>query len=342
MRSLEIKGKKSDSKIFIGESIKQLQSYMTDKSFALVVDKKVFSLYDEVLPTENVITINSSEESKTLKTVEKIYKKFLDFGLDRKSLVMGVGGGIICDVSGFAASTFMRGIEFGFVPTTLLAQVDASVGGKNGVNFDGYKNLVGTFTQPGFVLCDFEFLKTVPEKELKNGLAEIIKASAIADKHLFSYVEENFGLVLSLQRDALEKVVNDSLVIKANIVNSDETENNERKKLNFGHTVGHALEKTQKISHGEAVSIGMVFASRLSVAKGLLKESDAKRIEALLELVGLPTKIKFDKNSVVDAVFKDKKRTKESISFVLLSEIGNARIVEMQVKELEEALDDLC
>lgn len=342
MRQLEIKGKYSGSKVFIGESVKQLPNFLAGKNFAVIADKKVFSIYSEFLPFENVILLSGGEESKSLKIVENIYKKFLDFGLGRGSFVLGVGGGTICDVSGFAASTFLRGIQFGFVPTTLLAQADASVGGKNGVNFNGYKNIVGTFSQPEFVLCDFGFLKTLPAKELKNGLAEIIKAGAIADESLFCFVEENFGQILSLSGAALERAVNDSLAIKSNIVSSDETECHERKKLNFGHTIGHALEKTRKISHGAAVSIGMVFAARLSVQKGLLKEIDAKRVEALLERVGLPTAVNGGKNELIEAIFKDKKRIKKSISFVLLNEIGNAQVVELSLEELEAAIDDLC
>lgn len=339
---LEIKGNNSESKVLVGEPISQLKNYLPDNDFAVIADKKVFSLYKEILPGENTILINAVEEEKNLATVQKIYEKFLGFGLDRKSFVLGIGGGITCDVSGFAASTFLRGIRFGFVPTTLLSQVDAGIGGKNGVNFNGYKNIVGVFRQPEFILCDFEFLKTLPEKELKNGLAEIIKAGAIADGSLFSFVEKNFEQVLSLKSPAIEKAVIDSLAVKISIVNSDETESHERKKLNFGHTIAHALEKTQKIPHGEAVSIGMSFACRLSVAKGILKESEAKRIEGLLESVGLPTKTRLDKNSVIDAVFKDKKRSKENISFVLLKGIGNVQIVEISMQELEATINDLC
>ena len=177
-------------------------------------------------------------------------------------LIVAIGGGIVCDVAGFAASTYMRGLSFGFVPTTLLAQVDASVGGKNGVNLHGYKNLVGTFAQPGFVLCDPELLRTLPTEEVRNGFAEVIKQAAIGDALLFSFLEAGPDAALSLDRAAIDRIVYDCLKVKTNIVKEDELETGERRKLNFGHTVGHAVEKVHGLRHGEAVSIGMMAAAR--------------------------------------------------------------------------------
>ena len=245
----------------------------------IVTDGSVRSLYGDLFPPWEVIEIGIGERSKTLATVERIYEAFLQYEIDRSSFVVAIGGGLVCDVAGYAASTYLRGLRFGFVPTTLLAQVDASVGGKNGVNFKGYKNLVGTFTQPLFVLCDFALLKTLPEPELKNGFAEAIKTAAIGDAHLFSFLETAWKGALSLEPDVIERIVYDCLTVKSRIVSFDEREKGERRKLNFGHTVGHALEKVNHLRHGEAVSLGMVAAAKLSARRGFLTEDDVERLE---------------------------------------------------------------
>lgn len=343
MRRLEILTKNGNTKVLIGEALGQLREYANSDKTVIVTDKNILRLHkDELAKTGfDLIEIGFGEQAKNLKTAEGLYKKFLELELERNSLVIGVGGGIVCDVVGFAASTYLRGIRFGFVPTTLLAQADASIGGKNGVNFEGYKNLIGTFNQPEFVLCDLEMLKTLPVNELKAGMAEIIKHAIIADTELFSYIEENLERILSLHRTALEKIVYDSIAIKSNIVSADEKEKNERRKLNFGHTIGHAIEKNTAIIHGEAVSIGMVAASKISVEKGILAEKEFQRIELLLEKIGLPTslkELKLDKKKIVDAILKDKKRENEKIKFVLIEGIGRAVIEEIKIEELEKCL----
>jgi 3-dehydroquinate synthase len=219
--------------------------------------------------------------------------------------------------------------------------VDASVGGKNGVNFKGYKNLVGTFTQPQFVLCDFSVLRTLPAPELKNGFAEAIKTAAVGDAQLFSFLEATWKGALSLEPDLIERIVYDCLALKSRIVALDETEKGERRKLNFGHTVGHALEKVNRLRHGEAVSLGMVAAARLSARRGLLSRNDAGRIEALLSKFELPVRTHMDANLVRDALRRDKKRENEEIHFVLLDGIGNARVMPIGIHELDEVLNDL-
>jgi len=228
------------------------------------------------------------------------------------------------------------------VPTTLLALVDASVGGKNGVNYNGYKNLVGTFNQPEFVLCDFDFLRTLPYGELKNGIAEAIKSALVGDATLFSYIEDNKEEISLVNNDAIQRIVFDSLNVKIDIVSRDETEKGERRKLNFGHTIGHAIEKVVKIPHGEAISIGMVASARLSKRKGTLTEKDVKRIELLLSYLQLPIKYEAERSIIMDAVRKDKKREGENIHFVLLNGIRSSRIETISIDELQEVLFDLC
>ncbi|MFH1227896.1 MAG: 3-dehydroquinate synthase [Planctomycetota bacterium] len=341
MRVLKIKGRYGKSNIILGESITNLGKYCPSGKTVIITDRKVRNIYGNLFPAFDVIEIGAGEQSKTLDTAANIYKKFLELEVDRTSFVVGIGGGIVCDVTGFAASTYMRGIRFGFVPTTLLAQADASIGGKNGVNFMRYKNIIGAFNQPQFVLCDFRLLKTLQMRELKCGFAEIIKHAAIGDSALFAYLEKNRARLLSLPKDVIEKVLYNSVSVKAKIVSIDETEQSERRKLNFGHTFGHAIEKTAHIPHGEAISIGMTVAAKLSVFKGLLTKEDAHRIEALLRALDLPTRITADKNAVVDAIKKDKKRYGAKINFALLEGIGKAKIVGIKLTELESVANDL-
>jgi 3-dehydroquinate synthase len=249
-----------------------------------------------------------------------------------------MGGGIVCDIAGFVASTFLRGVRFGFVATSLLAQVDASVGGKNGVNFQGYKNMVGLFHQPEFVICDPELLETLPQKEISCGLAEIVKHGAIADADLFAYLEQHAEDILALDRQMIEKLVLASVRIKSAMVKRDETEKGKRRLLNFGHTFGHAIEKVTGISHGEAVSRGMAIAAALSVKKDLLTVDEDKRLRALLNNLKLPTHFGPETEAVVNAIGKDKKREGNWIHFVLLNGIGSATVAKITLEELEDAI----
>jgi len=341
MKSIDFTGNTGNCKILLGAAFDQLNGFCDTKKTVAIVDRNVLELHGDKLSPYRLIEVEPGEQQKTLKTVDAIYERLLGWELDRSSTIVGVGGGIICDIAGFVASTYLRGVPFGFVPTTLLALVDASTGGKNGVNYHGYKNLVGTFNQPGFVLCDFAFLKTLPYNELKNGLAEAIKSALIGDEMFFNYIENNGKEISSLNDDAIQKVVHDSLNAKISIVSRDETEKGERRKLNFGHTIGHAVEKTTGCSHGEAVSIGMVMSAKLSERKGALTKKDVERIEALLNYFGLPVKCEGDQEAIMDAVRKDKKREGDDIHFVFLDCIGRSRIEKIKIDELREVLIDL-
>jgi 3-dehydroquinate synthase len=341
MRALEVEGRSGKSRILLGEGIGKLGEYCGARKTVVVTDSTVRGLYGKELEGFEVVEIGAGEENKTLETVEGLYGEFVERGMDRGSFVVGFGGGIVCDIAGFAASTYMRGIGFGFAPTTLLAQVDAGVGGKNGVNFRGYKNLVGTFNQPEFVLCDFGLLMTLPKKELSCGFAENIKCAAIADLPLFEYLEGKGENLLELERPVVEKAVYDSLVVKARIVSMDEREAGERRKLNFGHTLGHAYEKVLGLAHGEAISVGMAASARLSVERGMLAGGEAERLEKLLSAVGLPVRASAGKEELMDALMKDKKRDGGKVNFVLLRGLGNAEVAEIGIEELERVLDDM-
>jgi 3-dehydroquinate synthase len=342
LKKHEIQTSSGDCQVIIGESIQNLTKYVDKTKNVVITDSNVRHFQGGHFPDYDCIEIGPGEKNKTLETVTGIYKRFLELELDRSSFVIGIGGGIVCDVAGFAASTYMRGIDFGFVPTSLLAQVDASIGGKNGVNFSAYKNMVGVFKQPRFVLSDPEVLRTLPEKELLCGLAEVVKHAVIRSPALFDFLEQEWLSLLCLQRKALEKIIEDSVVIKSWIVQSDVLERGERRKLNFGHTLGHAIEREGQLSHGEAISIGMVLASRISAARGKLSAAEADHITALLKNLKLPTEVKPNKELLLEAVKKDKKRHSDLIHFVLLTEIGNAEVVPMSYSELEEHIHDLC
>ena len=342
MKQMRLDVGSDGSMLAIGESMERLSSYVPRSAKVIVTDATVRALHGHRFPPWNVVEIGIGEGSKTLETVDSIYEAFLQEGLDRSSFVVAVGGGIVCDVAGFAASTYLRGLPFGFVPTTLLAQVDAAVGGKNGVNLKGYKNLVGTFTQPRFVLCDFDVLKTLPREEVANGFAEVIKHAAIADNSLFTFLEAHVEEALSLDSAVTGRIVHDCLRIKGGIVAGDEREKGERRKLNFGHTLGHAFEKVLHLRHGEAVSLGMAAAARLSAARGLLPYEDVDRLERLLVRFGLPIRARSDGDLIWDALIKDKKRDHGQIHFVLLDAIGSARVLPVGNDELKGVLHDLC
>ncbi|MBU0765421.1 MAG: 3-dehydroquinate synthase [Bacteroidetes bacterium] len=342
MKPMTVTGLSGISSVYIGESLKNLPKYVPKGDVVIITDENVHKLYGSLFPSDRVIEIVPGDENKNIEALVKIYDRLIELEADRSTFIAGIGGGMVCDVAGVAASTYMRGLRYGFVATTLLAQVDAAIGGKNGVNFRGYKNIVGLFNQPEFVICDTDTLKTLPEREVRCGLAEAVKYALIADNGLCCYLDSNREKVTALEESTIKKIVCDSVRIKSEIVNKDEKEHGERRKLNFGHTLGHAVERNYPLVHGEAVSIGMAFAADLSVRKGLLPDEEAVRIKTLLHGIGLPVSLKMDKQLVFDSMRKDKKKEKETIRFVLLNAIGRATVQQMTIGELKEAFDDLC
>ncbi len=343
MNKIQIKVNHNTSDIILGESFHNLEKYIPNSSKTIfITDNNVFDIYHWYFKKKDVIIIGTGEKIKNLNTIQSIYDKLMEFGADRSSFIVGFGGGIVCDIAGFAASTYMRGIPFGFVATTLLAQVDASVGGKNGVNYHDYKNMIGTYNQPEFVICDQQVLHSLSNDELRCGFAEIVKHACISSIDMFELLENNTIEALSLNKDVIRYLVEESVKIKSNIVNQDEREKGERRRLNFGHTLGHAIEKEHGIKHGEAVSIGIVFATNLSFKKGNISIQDVDRIKALLINLGLPIEYKIDKAAVIGALFQDKKRESAVINFILLNAIGSAAVELISINELKQAIYDLC
>ena len=343
MRTLSIKSAIGNSEILVGESLSNVSQYLPkNKKIAIITDANIRKLYGNKFPNADVIIeIPEGESNKVLSTLDFIFEKLVEAEFDRTSFILAIGGGIVSDVSGFAAATFMRGIEFGFVSTTLLSQVDASVGGKNGVNFQGFKNMIGTFCLPKFVICELEMLKTLPKSELLSGMAEVVKHGAIADADLFKFIEEYPEKVLQYDDAALERFVYDSVVIKSTIVNQDAKEGGARRLFNFGHTFGHAIEKNTKMPHGYAVSIGMVIAAKLSVARGLISANEADRLTNVLKALGLPTDFVVEPKALFEALKRDKKREGDGIHFVLLNSIGKACVEKLTLTELEIIINDL-
>lgn len=324
-----------DSKILVGASTDEIHNLVPEHT-VVITDRTVNELYGKNWQGLRTIIMDQGEKNKTIETVSSIYQQLIGFEVDRSGFILGIGGGIVCDIAGFVASTYMRGLRFGFVPTTLLAQVDASIGGKNGMNFLGYKNMIGTFNQPDFILSDPEVLKSLPPDESANGFAEIVKHALIADKNLFEFIGNNVDLINNLDPNAINHLVRRSVEIKSAIVNRDEREKGERRKLNFGHTFGHAIEKVTGISHGKAVSLGSVIAARLSLQKGYINSDDFERIQKALQDLGLPVTLDFDKLKVLDALLKDKKREQDVIHFILLETIGDAVVEPIHVDELKK------
>jgi len=292
-----------------------------------------------------LITVPAGERAKSLKTVEACYNQLAAHRLERKSFIVALGGGVVGDLSGFVAVSYLRGIAFVQVPTTLLAQVDSSVGGKVGVNLRAGKNLVGAFHQPRLVICDLETLRTLPPREVRAGLAEVIKYGIIYDAAFFRRLERDLPKLLHRDQKTLAAVVARCCEIKAEVVGQDETENGMRAILNFGHTIGHALEAVSnygKYLHGEAISIGQVAAARLSAEVLDLPERDVQRIRVLFQRAGLPTEVKLShalRQKLLTAMRLDKKVSVGRIRFVLARRIGQVEFGQnVPMRILEQVL----
>ncbi|MFO7750178.1 MAG: 3-dehydroquinate synthase [Desulfobacteraceae bacterium] len=341
MKTLEVKTDNRISAIHVGEKLSNVAAWLPEVKTIIITDETVERIYGPLFPRCPVITIPTGEKIKTLATCETIYRELIRLEADRSTFILGIGGGIVCDITGFVAATYMRGLFFGFVATTLLSQVDASVGGKNGVNFDAFKNMVGVFSQPEFVLCDTSLLNTLPEKEIINGLAEIVKHGLIADEAMVSFIEANAEKALALDHAVITRLVLDSVRIKKEMVEKDEKETGDRRKLNFGHTIGHALEKTAAgngISHGMAVAVGMAGAADLSKQRGMITDQEYRRITSVLQQLHLPITHDISPDLVMDAVAKDKKKQGSTIHFVFLAAIGQARVEKADIEELRQAV----
>ena len=308
----------------------------------VVYDENVASLAREVLaalPVKGSFGLKTSEERKTLETVQGLCRQLLEAGASRNAYLLAIGGGITTDMTGFAAAIYKRGIRYSNLPTTLLAQVDAAIGGKTGVNLDGYKNMLGAFRMPEYTFLCADVLKTLPPRELRAGLAELLKTFLIGDAEAYEQAVRCFA---DAQND-ISGLITKAAQIKADIVAQDPEEHGIRAKLNLGHTFGHAIEhEAQKdgddIHHGEAVAMGMILAARLSERIGLAPEGMEKKLRADFKALGLPTECPYPLENLAAAMARDKKAAEGHVKWILLEAPGRVIIKEMTVKE---AMDDL-
>lgn len=328
---------RDESGIYIGPAADLLSGLLPEgKRVVALCDATTEKLCRPLLEPYERVLIGTGESIKTLQTVETVYRRFIELGVDRRTFVLAVGGGIVTDVAGFAAATYMRGLEFGFVSTTLLGQVDASVGGKNGVNIDGYKNMAGTFAQPRFVICDPALLRTLPDREFRAGLAEAVKSAVIADADLFARLERSSLAELRADTDLLSDAVSASIRVKADIVERDERESGERRKLNLGHTLAHAIEKcSSQMNHGEAVAVGMAMIADVAAGEGVLSAADRDRIVALLRRLGFDLVPPVPVAQLLAEVGKDKKREDDMLRIVLPVGIGDCEVRPMSIEEFK-------
>ena len=348
-------GERSYSIRFVSGRLPEVGSYVRSVHdpcrCAIITDENVAPLYgsvvedslaaEEFAPRTTVLT--PGEERKNLDTMSLLYGRLVRSGLDRRSLVVALGGGVVGDIAGFAAATYMRGIPYLQVPTTLLSQVDSSVGGKTGVNLPEGKNLVGAFYQPCGVFADVSTLKTLPERELRAGMVEVIKYGIIADGQLFEWLEQNLDDLLALDPEKLIYAVRRCCEIKAEVVSRDETEQGLRAILNYGHTVGHAVESLTDYSgmlHGEAVSAGMVAAAEISHRLGRLSADDAERQRNILERLQTPTSLPaVEADVIMEKMRGDKKAVGGVPRFVLARRIGLVEVFsDVKPAEVREAL----
>ena len=337
----------------LSQATEWLRPLKLGKHGVIITDTNVAPLYGESLRESlkaagflvEMLDVSAGEESKSLRQANRLFEKLPSLGMDRQSFVIALGGGVVGDLAGFVAASYMRGIALVQMPTTLLAQMDSSVGGKVGVNLPQGKNLVGAFYQPRLVLADTGTLATLPERELRAGFAEVIKHGAIRDAEFFTWLEREYQRVLKLDSAAVTHAVKRCCEIKAEVVSADERESGLRAILNFGHTIGHAMEALSEyvgLLHGEAISIGMRFAAHLSVKRAGLAQAEADRLEALIAASGLPTRLgqKYEVDQIMAAMRLDKKARNGKLRFVLLKRLGETIITNAVTDaDIEEAVN---
>ena len=318
--------------LYFGGSFSQLKDLVPKKNTVLVTDEHLFQLHGKKFKGWQTIVIKAGEQHKVQATVDDVINQLIELKANRQTVLVGVGGGVITDLTGYVASVFMRGIAFGFVPTSILAMVDASIGGKNGIDVGAYKNMVGCINQPNFLLYDASLLKTLPDGEWRNGFAEIIKHAAIRDLSMFGQLEKADLKFYQKNKEGLEKLIRRNALLKCGVVQEDEFEKNIRRLLNFGHTLAHAIETPYGLPHGHAVSIGMVFAAKLSEQRIGFK--NAERLQQLIAQYGLPTHLNYDREQTFSLLTSDKKKEGADMNFVLLEKLGKAVIQKIELNTI--------
>lgn len=325
--------KKSKTSIFFSIDNSPLSEITATRNTAIISSRSLVDAYPSLFKGKKLIVIDDTEPHKNLATIEKIIAELLELGTDRNSYIIGIGGGIVCDITGFVSHIYMRGVRFGLVPTTLLAMTDASIGGKNGVNFSENKNFIGSFDNPDFIIADSKFLHTLPEKQYLSGLGEIIKYALIGNSNILNILETNPDKILNRNSETIQKLVSESVLTKIKIVEKDPDDKSIRHILNFGHTIGHSIELLEDIPHGLAVVKGMNAATDISVKLGILATDKAQQIKQLLTSFGYDISYKLGENHI-RLLSNDKKKEDSNIRFVLLEDIGKPQIRKMPVQQI--------
>jgi 3-dehydroquinate synthase len=339
MQKLTYKFSNSSTDYYLAYSISHLKRITDQKATVLITDENVFNAHTKRFKGWNTIVLKPGEEYKVQATADAIIEKLIEMEADRKTTLVGVGGGVITDITGYVASVYMRGLRFGFVPTSILSLIDASIGGKNGIDVGVYKNMVGVIRQPAFILHDMVFLNTLPQVEWENGFAEIIKHACIKDAAMFAELERNTLKAYQGRQKSICELIKRNAVLKTKVVQKDEFEKGERRLLNFGHTIGHALETQYELLHGQAISIGMTYACHISQQLTGFKQTE--RVVSVLEKYNLPTYASFNKQKVFDVLKMDKKRERKEMNYVLLERIGKGVVKSITLNQLEKIIDKL-
>ena len=343
MKIIKVKTDSKNYEIKVGNDLLgsiPLKKLVSQKDILLIIDNKVPALLINKLKNNlkkssskkiNSIKINASENNKNMSYLARVYDFLIRNNYSRDCIIFGIGGGITCDMTGFIASTFLRGVDFVLVPSTLLSQVDASIGGKTGVNHKGFKNMIGTFNQPAQVIIDTKFLKSLSKLEIRCGMMEVIKHGLISDKKFFVWLEKNLKQILSLKPQFIERAIKRSIEIKADVVSKDEKENGIRAILNFGHTFGHALETigdNKLYTHGEAVALGILAATKLSESSSDLDCKVFDRVHSIIKNTGIEVNLKkkIIPKKLIKLMQSDKKKNNNQLKFILLEKIGQAKI----------------
>ncbi len=304
----------------------------------IITDNNILEACKEELKDYRVLVMPAGEKHKTWETAQMLIHQMIALEAHRKTTLIGIGGGVVTDVTGFIASVYMRGIDFGFVPTTLLSMVDAAIGGKNGINLGLHKNMLGTFTQPRFILYDVDLLRTMDELQWSNGFGEIIKYGCICDVRIINTLQQGDLRYFRKRPDRISELIAGCVHVKNKIVNADEKENGIRKILNFGHTAGHAFETLYQLPHGHSIALGMLVACRISEQICGLDTHVAGELRQVMERYQLPVSLSFDLDQVMDVLHMDKKRDTDTVEFVLLERLGKTCVRPLPFSVVREGL----
>jgi 3-dehydroquinate synthase len=326
-------------KYYFEQSIKGVDSFSTREQTVIITDENIFRLYEAFFAGRKTIVLKPGEDSKSFATVEYIVNELTKLNVNKDYLLVGMGGGVVTDITGFVASIYMRGVKFAFLPTSLLAMVDAALGGKNGISFGNYKNMIGVTKQPKWIIFDRTLLYTLPQIEWINGFAEIVKYGVILDERLFRLLQQHTLEEFQDKHYLTSKLLYICTHIKTLIVEQDELDNGNRRLLNFGHTAGHAIEKLEQIPHGFAIAKGMLIALKISEEINNFSSTEKDHVVALLHKFGLPTTLNCSKTTILELMNLDKKRESDFINFILVDKIGEGKVVPISLVQLQDLFE---